>query len=280
MGLRELTREPLLHFFVLGAGLFILFGWLNREAMESPDEVIVDRARLENLTAQFQRTWQRPPTDAELRGLVESWVREEILYREGIALGLDMNDTVVRRRVAQKMAFIADGAAPREATDAELEDWLQANMHAYLFEPVYSLQQVYFDPNRHDDDLRLRLATLAQANEAGDPTLLPRSLESARASEVARTFGSSFAEAIAGLDVGEWHGPVESPYGLHLVKLEAKTPAREPTLAEVRTLVERDWAAAQAEALQEAFYQAVRQRYTVRMPEGGVTADGAATASR
>lgn len=277
----KVLKEPLLHFFVLGAGLFVLFASLNREAMESPDEVAVDRARVESLAAQFERTWQRAPTAEELRGLIDGWVREEILYREGVALGLDINDTIVRRRIAQKMEFIADGSVPGEPTDAQLEEWLQSNMDVYRIEPVYSFQQVYFDPSRHGADLRLRLSTLekATAPPEGDPTLLPGSLASARASEVERTFGSTFAAAIAELPIAEWGGPVESAYGLHMVKVDAKSPAREPTLAEARTAVERDWSAKQAEELNEAFYRAVRKRYTVRLPTEAATAGGAAAAS-
>jgi hypothetical protein len=264
-------KEPLLHFFALGAVLFVLFGWLNRDAMEAPDEVVVDQARMENLAAQFEQAWQRPPSPEELRGLIDGWVREEIMYREGIALGLDVNDTVVRRRVAQKVEFIADGAMPANPTEEELEEWLVSNMHRYRIEPAYTLEQVYFNPARHGDELRARLSelgpTLGTAATApdGDATLLPGSLRAARTSEVVRTFGAEFADALADLPAGEWQGPVESVYGLHLVRIEEKVPGREPTLAEVRDAVERDWSAAQSEKLNEAFYQAVKKRYIVRM---------------
>jgi len=277
MTFRQVLREPLLHFFLLGAGFFLLFGWLNHGAMEAPDEVVVDQARVEGLVAQFRRVWQRSPTAEEVEGLVDNWIREEIMYREGVALGLDVNDSVVRRRLAQKMAFISDGAVPNEPTEAELQDWLQSNIDKYRLEPVYALRQVFFDPARHGDDLGERLtklrSTLADDGSVpeGDATLLPGSLPSARASDVARIFGSEFADAIAVLPVGEWQVPLESVYGLHLVKLDGKTPGREPTLAEVRNAVERDWSAAQSEKLNEAFYRAVRERYTVRM-----TADAAA----
>jgi len=271
MTFRQVIREPLLHFFLLGAGLFLLFGWLNRGAMEAPDEVVVDQARVEGLVAQFRRVWQRSPTAEEVEGLVDNWIREEIMYREGVALGLDVNDSVVRRRIAQKVAFIADGAVPAEPTETDLQDWLQSNIDKYRLEPVYALRQVYFDPARHGDDLGERLtklrSTLADDGSVpeGDATLLPGSVPSASASDVARIFGSEFADAIADLPVGEWQVPLESVYGLHLVKLDGKTPGREPTLAEVRNAVERDWSAAQSEKLNEAFYRAVRERYTVRM---------------
>ena len=280
MTLRRIAKEPLLHFFLLGACLFFLFGWLNRGTLDAPDEVVVDQARIDNLAAQFQRVWQRSPTDQEIQGLVDSWIREEILYREGVALGLDVNDSVVRRRIAQKMAFIADGAVPEEPTEAALDAWLQANAEDYRIEPVYSLRQLYFDPARHGDDLRDRmlsmLSTLAQAAAVpdGDATLLPQRMQSARMNEVARTFGADFADALADLPVGEWQGPIASTYGLHLVQLQESRPGRQPTLGEVRAAVERDWFAAQGEELNEAFYQAVRKRYTVRSAAGIPVAAG------
>jgi hypothetical protein len=284
MSLRRVLGEPLLHFFVLGAGLFVLFAWLNRDATEAPDEVVVDGARIASLVAQFERVWQRSPGPEEVHELVDGWVREEILYREGVALGLDVNDSVVRRLVAQKMAFIADGAVPTAPTDAELEAWLQANAEKYRIEPVYSLRQVYFDPANHEDNLRDRLQGIVSSLDAaatipaGDVTLLPEQLQSARASQVARTFGTAFAEAVGELKVGEWQGPVTSAYGLHVVKVEQVTPGRHPELAEVRESVERDWSAAQSEQLNEAFYRTVRERYTVRMETPGAAGPGTSSA--
>lgn len=207
------------------------------------------------------------------------------MYREGVALGLDVNDSVVRRRIAQKMAFIADGLAPEPPTDADLEAWLEANADTYRIEPVYSLRQVYFDPAKHGDDLRTRMgdmvSTMGQSTSvpAGDATLLPSELQSVRLSDVARAFGSDFADALGDLPLGEWHGPIGSAYGPHLVQVLEKTPGRQPTLDEARAAVERDWSAARTEELNEAFYQGVRERYTVRMAAEIPGVAGPATSS-
>ncbi len=283
--IRQALKEPLLHFFLLGAGLFLLFASLNRGVMQVPDEVVVDQARVDGLVAQFERVWQRPPSPEEVRGLIDGWVREEIMYREGVALGLDVNDSVVRRRVAQKMAFIADGIAATEPTDAELEQWLQTHADQYRNEPVYELQQVYFNPAKHDADLGDRLqkvaSTLGMSIEPpeGDITMLPAKLPSAGIGEIMRIFGGDFVNALAALPVGEWQGPVRSAYGLHLVRVNAVTPAGEPILADVRAAVERDWSAAQSEELNEAFYQAVRERYTVRTVVDAAAATGSGASS-
>ena len=146
--MRHLLGEPVLHFLVLGALLFAAYGWLQRGASKTPDEIVVARGQVQSLQEQFRRTRQRPATTQELQGLVEHWVREEVFYREGIAMGLDRDDTIVRRRVAQKVEFVADGAVPAEPTAQELQQWLDAHPGNYVAEPRYSLRQVFFNPQR------------------------------------------------------------------------------------------------------------------------------------
>jgi hypothetical protein len=269
--LLRVLREPLLHFFALGALLFGLYAVASGDATGALDEIVVDRARLASLAAQFERVWQRPPTREELDGLVESFVREEVLYREGVALGLDQDDPVIRRRIEQKMSFLADAEAETEVSEAELQAWLDAHPGDHAIEPRYDLAQVLFDPARHGAGLEADLAAARAALERGatdglgDATLLPASLEAARASEVERVFGPEFAAALAGLPVGGWQGPIRSAYGVHLVELRAREEGRAPSLAEVRDAVERDVLRARSEAAAEAFYRRLRERYTLRV---------------
>jgi hypothetical protein len=270
--MRRLLREPLLHFFVLGALAFALYGRLHRGALDAPEEIVVDRARLENLAAQFERIWQRAPTPEEREGLVETWVREEILYREGVAMGMDRDDPIVRRRIAQKMDFLADGLAPTQPSDSDLQAWLDAHPDDYRIEPVYTLRHVYFDVGRRGDRLAAdlsaaRAALQAGATASGDPSLLPDALESAPAREVERVFGAEFAAALDALPVGGWQGPVRSGYGLHLVELRARTPGRAATLDESRSALERDWLHDRSAAANQTFYEALRKRYTVRIED-------------
>jgi PPIC-type PPIASE domain len=286
--LDRIIREPLVHFFVLGAALFGLFAWLHKGALDAPDEIVVDGMRVDALRMQYERLWQRPPTGTELKGLVGNWIREEILYREGLALGLDRDDPVLRRRIAQKMSFMADQADPPAPTDAELQAWLDAHPDDYRIEPTYSFRQVYFDPDRHagplDDaigEVRSALARGADAGEAGDSTMLPRAMSRASVTEVRRNFGDDFADALADVVPGSWAGPLPSAYGVHLVYVEGATPARAATLAEVRAAVERDVGAAQRKRADDAFYESLRERYTVRYDDdvsfaAGGPAQGAA----
>jgi len=267
--MRRLLQEPLLHFLILGALLFGLYSRLQAGALKAPDEIVLSRGQVQSLQAQFQRVWQRPPTAEQLEELVESWVREEIFYREGLAMGLDRDDPIVRRRVAQKFEFIGDGGAPAPPTAAELQAWLDAHADKYQIAPRYSLTQIYFDVARHGEKLEAGVAAMRRALDAGktsdgDPTLLPPSLERAEASEVKRVFGKEFADALKALPVGAWQGPLRSGFGVHLVKLSASEAGRRATLDEVRAEVERDLLHARTAETNAAHYEKQRARYTVR----------------
>jgi hypothetical protein len=273
--IRRLLREPLLHFFVLGAALFALYGWLNRGALESPTEIFVSRGQVQSLEAQFERVWQRPATPEERQKLVESWVREEVFYREGLAMGLDRDDPVVRRRIGQKVEFLVDGATQDGATPGELQAWLDTHQANYQIEPVFSFQQVFFDPQRHGAGLERSIAdarrSLANGQAvSGDSTLLPEAMQAAAGSEVRQVFGAEFAAAIGDLPVGGWQGPVRSGFGLHLVRLDESVAGRPAALEQVRAQVERDLLNARAREASEAVYQRLRANYRVRMESAAI----------
>jgi hypothetical protein len=278
--IRRWVREPLLHFFVLGAALFTLYSWLHQGQIDAPNEIFVSRAQVSSLQAQFERVWQRPATSAESQHLVDNWVREEIFYREGLAMGLDRDDPVVRRRVGQKIQFIIESAAPAQPGVAELQAWLDAHPAAYAIEPRYWLRQVYFDPRRHgaslgrDVDAARRVLTDG-ANVVGDSTLLPSGMRDAEQSAVAREFGTKFAAALKDLPVGSWQGPVQSAFGLHLVKVEERTGAQAPPLEQVRAAVERDLLEARANQANQAIYDKLRANYRVRVEPTVAPADPA-----
>ena len=275
--IRRLIREPLLHFFVLGAALFALYSWLHRGALDAPNEIFVSRNQVSSLEAQFERVWQRPATAAELQHLVDNWVREEIFYREGLAMGLDRDDPVVRRRVGQKIQFIIESVAPAPPSTAELQAWLDAHPARYAIEPVYSLRQVYFDPQHHGASLERDIAgarrVLASgADHAGDTTLLPFEVQDSSQSEVARTFGTEFAAALEELPLGSWQGPVRSSFGFHLVQLSKRSAGHAPPLEQVRAEVERDLLQAQTAQANDAMYDRLRANYKVRVESAATPA--------
>ncbi len=275
---RRVLREPLLHFLALGVGLFLLFSAVSKED-SSPRRIIVGPGTVGNLTATFERTWQRPPTAQELDGLIAEHVREEILYREATALGLDRDDVVVRRRMRQKMELLAASIGEAsEPSEAQLAGRLREHPERYRTEMLLGFRQVYLSRERRGAQLggdAARLlemlrdgSTPADRSALGDPISLPGELRDAPLSEVSRQFGEIFAARLAELPVGQWTGPVESGYGAHLVRVEQRVEGHLPGLDQVREAVLRDWQAAQVTAAQEAFYQSLRQSYVVEIERG------------
>ena len=251
--MKRLFREPLVHFLAIGAALFLFFAWKGGGGAPA-GRILVTRARLESLAAGFARTWQRPPTPAELKGLVDGYVREEIAVREAMATGLDRDDTVIRRRLKQKIDFLAedrvDAAPPSEA---ELSAWMTAHPDLYRGEERVSFRQICLTPEKRGGPAKAeaearRLAAALEkkgpgADAAGDSLLLPPEMPLAPRSEIARAFGSEFADAIVKLEPGHWIAPVPSGFGVHAVLVREKAAARAPALAEVRAAVERDFVA-------------------------------------
>ena len=273
--MKGFLKEPLLHFVLLGIMLFALDAFLRERTGEAGGgDIDVSEGRIENLAALFAKTWQRPPTVEELRGLVDDYVLEEALYREGVALGVDRDDTIIRRRVRQKMEFVVEDVVElAEPTEAELEVWLAEHAQSYARPARFTFRQVYLNPERRGDALRADvervLAKLRSDNGPSDPralgdgSLLDHAFADAGAEVVEKTFGRAFADHLKELPKEEWSGPVESAFGLHLVFVDAKTAGRIPSLAEVREAVVRDWSYAQREEASKGFYQEVLARYSV-----------------
>ena len=271
-----LLREPLVHFFVLGAGIFLLAALVGESDENRPDQIVVSVGQIDRLVETWQRTWQRPPTQAELEGLVEDHIREEILYREALAMGLDRDDTIIRRRLRQKMEFLPqDLVEQAEPTDAELRNYLRENPDAFQVEARVSFQHIYLNLERRgaaaEGDSRRLLADL-KANGGpvepavlSDPILLPYDLESLSESEVAGMFGQEFTSHLAEIEPGGWTGPVISSYGLHLVRVRERLPARMPELSEVRNTVERDWKFMRRQKLDDQFFRSLKEHYAIEV---------------
>jgi hypothetical protein len=275
--MRRFLNEPLVHFAAIGGLLFALYSLVSPRENGRRDEIVVDRQRVTELIAEHERTWQRPPSADERKRMIDAWVRDEVLFREGIKAGFEADDVVVRRRVVQKMTFLAEGMAADVPSDAEVEAWFKAHADDYRLEPTTTFRQVFFESNRGDPDAETVLTAARAALEAdagaavGDRTALPSALPDASASDVARVFGDEFASALSALDEGKW-ATVRSNFGLHLVRIDARKPARVPELAAVRKAVESDVARSRTEKSVEAFYRAARARYDVRVEADAMNA--------
>ena len=287
--IRRLLREPLLHFLLIGAVLFVLYGALNRGRSDAPRDIVISEARVEAIAESFATVWMRPPTAAELKGLIDDYVAEEVYYREAIAMGLDQDDTVIRRRLRQKMEFISDGIADStEPTDALLQEYLEQNPGKFAQPAALTFRQVYLSAERRGDRVRAdaeKLLAELQAGtdpaEAGDPTLLPATMEAASPQAIASAFGEGFARQVDEAPVGQWAGPIESSFGLHLVRVDERTAGAAPTLAEIRPIVLREWQADTRRRHNISFLTTLRGKYDVRVegPAAGLfessTAGGA-----
>jgi len=287
--MKRLLREPLLHFLVIGAGLFLLYGLLNRGQSDAPREIVISEARVEALAGNFATVWMRPPTAVELKGLIDDYVAEEVYYREAVAMGLDQDDTVIRRRLRQKMEFISeDVAAATEPTEAQLQAYLEQHADKFALPATLTFQQVYLSPERRREAVRADAEKLlaelqagrgpADPTEAGDATLLPATMEAASPQVIVNTFGEEFARQIDEAAVGQWSGPIESGFGLHLVKVSERVAGSAPSLAEIRPIVLREWQSEQRRALNESFLDTLRSKYEVRV-EGAAAALFAAPAA-
>jgi hypothetical protein len=271
--LKLLLREPLLHFLVLGAILFGLFGMIGKKDAEAPAKIIIPAARVATLADGFARTWRRPPTEQELHGLVEEYIRDEIFYREGRAAGLDRDDFVIRRRVRQKMEFLAEDMAAAEPSDEQLGAYLASNPERFRTEDRLTFRHVFLSATRRgsalDDDARqiadtvTRTSATADAATIGDPFLLGDEFGEMAQSDVARTFGDGFAKQLSAAAPGRWQGPIQSSFGVHFVFVDKRATGTLPLLDTVREAVRQEWLNARRIEAQQTLYRTLRERYEV-----------------
>ena len=269
-----MVKEPLFHFLLFALLIFAYFGLFpssdNGEA--ELREIVIGQHQIQRLRDNWMQSWRRPPSDEQLSNLIESAVREEIYYREGLLLGLDKNDSVVRNRMVQKMRFLHSEELP-EPTQADLLNWLKQNASNYSSEPLYSFQQVYLGQNYDVSGASALINNLdngaVNLNDVAKQLGVANSFVAASNSLITRKFGSSFADSIASnsLPKSKWFGPIISGFGLHLVrinKVQASIPGSLDKPA-TRQRVENDWRAAQGKVLQERIFSRLKQNYTVQI---------------
>jgi len=281
----RLAREPLAHFLLIGAALFLFFGLTEGRRGKANNRIVVSPNQVEQLAAQFSRTWMRPPTKEEMAGLIANHVRDEVYYREALAMGLDQNDLIIRRRMRQQLEFILEDLSGEEApSDEALTAFLGEHPEKFRVEPQISFRQLYLNPGKRKDlaaDARIMLASLSQGaapESVGDPTMIPFEFKQATKTEIVRSFGEEFAQEVVKLAPGNWTGPVYSGLGGHLVLVTERTEGRLPVLAEVRALVEREYLAQRRQELKDKAYSKLLEGYQViiEAPKaaGNVAANG------
>jgi parvulin-like peptidyl-prolyl isomerase len=275
---KTLLREPVLHFLLIGVVLFVAYGRLA-PADKSGARIVVTQPMIDGMALEYQTRWSRPASEQELARLVDAYVRDEILYREGVAQGLDRDDPVIKRRVRQKLEVVAEEQLTRDApTDTELAAYLAKHAERFTRPGTVSFEQIYFAAATPAAEVEAaRTAALRGSDPArlGQPTMLPPSAQKAPLDLAARDFGREFAAELEKLPLDAWAGPLRSAFGQHLVRVTARTPALTPLLAEVRAAVAREWENERRTASLAENYETLRGRYEVVI-EAAAAAPGAA----
>lgn len=284
----KILREPLTHFLFIGAAIYLAYGLFGEPSPEEVNNTVtVSAAEIEWMQTIWQKRWNRPPTTTERDGLIQQYIKETVLYREALTMGLDKDDPVIRRRLAQKLEFLAgDLVALTPPTDEEVQAYFDEHRTRYQDPTRFTFTQVFIDPDKRGettlDDARTIRATLkSQSDEVkragswGDDLMLPGDYLAKDLIEVQKQFGKGFAESLATLSPRQWHEPVVSGYGMHLVYVHEiiKPPIR--SLADVRERVVQDWENEKRDEFNEKFYANLRDRYTIVI-EKPTEPDGAA----
>lgn len=265
----KLLKEPLLHFLLIGAGLFALYAGLNPNANLPDQQLVIKQGQINHLVQRFERVWMREPTEQELQQLIEDFVIEEIYYREAQALGIDQDDPVIRRRLRQKMEVYSDTLATTLApTDEQLTQYLNKHPEKFKTDNRYSFEQIYVNTDRPTQELQQFINAIAinlqqSKPAAGDSTLLADRYLMIRSSELERTFGQGFAQRLDTLPLQQWHGPIESGLGVHFIKLTTRQAGELPSLPAARASVEHEWRFDQAQQIEKEMRDKLLAKYDV-----------------
>jgi peptidyl-prolyl cis-trans isomerase C len=274
--MKSILREPLLHFLILGALLFLIYLWVNPPAKSAaPNQIQVSQNDLERMVQVFQKQWQRSPTKEELDGLVSAHLKEEVLYREALAMGLEKDDTIVRRRLAQKMEFlITDVTDPGSVEDKALQTFYEKNAARYRRAAKLTFRQIYFNPakrgQRIGDEANATLKTLQKTHagmnvpqDYGDRIMLQPRYSQISTDDIARDFGREFADKLATLTPGSWQGPIQSGFGLHLVFIQRHETTSLLPLADIREQVLNDYLYELRQTRSEELVGKLKARYQI-----------------
>ena len=279
--IKRLLREPLLHFLLIGAALFAAYAYFEPRldtATAPSRQIRLTQDELLQLATAFQAQWRRTPSVQEFAAMAEDKVRQEVLYREALALGLDKDDEIVKRRMAQKMKFIAeDVAAAREPTSAELEAWFDKNQNRFRLPGRVGFRQLYFSPDRRGakarDDAAKALAALSGQPEdtpiaasLGDRMIFQDYYRDRTTEFLGKEFGPGFALGVARQAPGAWQGPIESGMGWHLVFVDAVVPGRLPEFAEIEPEVKTAWLGEHKALAWDKAYKEMRAKYLLMLP--------------
>jgi peptidyl-prolyl cis-trans isomerase C len=277
--LLRFLKEPLLHFLLAGAGIYLLFALLGQSEADDvaleENTIVVTKGEIDWFAEMWQKKWNRPPSDIEMVGLVRDHLRQTVLYREAVAMGLNKDDVIIRRRMAQKLEFLAqDLITPEEPSEEELQAFFKANIDRYQIPPLLTFTHVFLDPDKRGDDTltdaeKLKAELIAsttvpdEASDLGDRFMLQAYYPERDEADLSKLFGGEFASSIMALEPEKWHGPILSGYGTHLVYVQARLESPAPTYEQVAERVREDLINQQREKLNEEYIESLLARYEV-----------------
>jgi hypothetical protein len=285
--LSKLVKDPLVHFLLIGAALFAVSAWRGETVSAGRERIVVTAEQVAAARAAAAVLQGREPTAEEMDALIEPTVRDEVMYREALALGLDVDDDEVRTRLIEKMNYLTqDLADPEPASEQVLRDFYAASPALFTIPSLVSFDQVFFSPGARGDrleaDAAAGLAALRAgraAADVGDRTPLRESYDDAPREQVAVLFGDALADALFDAAPGEWTGPFRSDFGLHVVRLRARSDARLPAYDEIAARVAEEYGAQRRREANEQAYREMRARYDVVIEQPAPTSPAAAPAA-
>jgi len=276
----RLFTEPLIQFLIVGAGIYGAYAMFGTPEEDFRDTLVhVDSNRINAFISEWESRWNRPPTREEIDGLIQSYIKEDVLYRQAVAMGLNEDDPITRRRMAQKLEFLtSDLAMMVQPAEGELEQYFDDNSEVYRAPDLMTFSQVFFDPDARGDStledaeealLKLQAAGVPteESMQVGDGFMLQSDFVSVTAQQAARQMGAGFVEALVQLEPGSWHGPVLSGYGVHLVYVYSHEKSAPPVFEDVKAAVLEDWQLEQREQFNADFLENLKSRYEIVIDE-------------
>ena len=264
--MKKILKEPLLHFLLIGLGLFFIYGLVNTEPTQN--EIIIDDGLINEIAAKWELQRNRQPNIEELTGLVNEFVEQEVLYQEALSMNLDHNDEIVKRRLAQKMEFISDGLAESlQPTDDMLKKYFEDKKDNYSKDPVYTMSHIYFSQDNRSDAYSdaENVLKLESMEGSGDPISLPKTYTNASAFIISRDYGTSFANSLDTLEIGKWTGPINSGLGVHLVFIKEKKAGGLYTFEEVKDKVIVDYNFEASNDFKDELITSLLKNYTINI---------------
>ena len=280
----KFLREPLVQFLFLGGLIYLAYGLFAPQSEEENErKIIVSEAKVQWMHDSWSKRWNRLPTQKELDGLIQQYIKETVLYKEAVNMGLDKEDGIIRRRLAQKVEFLAkDLVVYTPPTEEDLKKYYDTHQDKYTPDVTYTFTQIYFDPDKRgestlDDANKVKETLVAQGTMMqkieglGDDYMTANYFEAQTPMQIRKNFGSGFAQSLIALKTGVWQGPVLSGFGTHLVFVNEVISPPVPAFEEIKARVAEDWVSDKREELNDAFYKALKAEYTIVVEDDNVS---------